>query len=604
VPVAGGPVFSTDSIAGGFTYVQNLLTFLNANFSNPGLDPFNTILPGQAGSLTGDSSVAPFSYRLNGFPPVLQILNNYNFAIARVRLRGTAGNSASNVKVFFRLWSTETADTDYQTGSTYPSVPDALGLPATPLVGTNHHTLPFFATGNFSGNTDYAAGGPNLRDIQLGSDNVWAYFGCFLNLYDSANTIDGQQIQRWLNGTHHCIVAQIAFDDAPIVNSNGITATPESSDKLAQRNLQVTHSDNPGPASAHRVPQTFDIRPSRALQTLPGTLLDYPDELMIDWGSVPEGSIATIYWPQLAAVDILSLANSLYASHLLSAADPNTIRFKVTKGVTYVPILPGGGENYAGLLTIDLPTTVVSGQEFNVVVRRIATRRSRSAGVPPVNTGFNTEAPPVLLAVHAAAVNTAVVKGGNHNWRYVVGTFQVKIPVATRATMLVPEENTLAILKWRLQQMPPTDRWYPVTERYVQHVAGRVDGLGGDSNSIPPSPLGFPPKRDHDGDGDETCIDVDGPEGKGDVCLKINVHVANGGLFSGTVDIDCKHQTLSDHRVVKNVDGSKTIAVAGLTRTPQGLYQITVTPSAAFHPVSQFVTIPASGVVTVVFKMA
>ena len=38
--------------------------------------------------------------------------------------------------------------------------------------------------------------------------------------------------------------------------------TPEGSGLLAQRNLQVTTSDNPGPASAHRVPQTFAVKPS------------------------------------------------------------------------------------------------------------------------------------------------------------------------------------------------------------------------------------------------------------------------------------------------------------------------------------------------------
>src|SRR5262249_53109517 len=158
------------------------------------------------------------------------------------------------------------ADTDFQVGSTYPSAPDANGLPGSPQVGADHHTIPFFATGNLGGNTDYDAGGVNNRTVQINTgDRVWAYFGCFLNLYDSGNVLDGQQVQHWLNGTHHCIVAQIAYDDAPIVNSNGITVNPENSDKLAQRNLQITLSDNPGPPSTHRIPQTFDIRPSQPL---------------------------------------------------------------------------------------------------------------------------------------------------------------------------------------------------------------------------------------------------------------------------------------------------------------------------------------------------
>jgi hypothetical protein len=60
--------------------------------------------------------------------------------------------------------------------------------------------------------------------------------------------------------------------------------------------------------------------------------------------------------------------------------------------------------------------------------------------------------------------------------------------------MLLPEENTLAIMKWRLQQMSTLNRWYPVLERYISYIAARVDGLGGDFGSILPSPNGVPVK--------------------------------------------------------------------------------------------------------------
>jgi hypothetical protein len=76
--------------------------------------------------------------------------------------------------------------------------------------------------------------------------------------------------------------------------------------------------------------------------------------------------------------------------------------------------------------------------------------------------------------------------------RYIVGSFQVKIPVSTREAMLPAEETTLAILKARLEALPKTDRWYPVLLRYI---AGRVDGLGGDANAVPPSLGGYRPVR-------------------------------------------------------------------------------------------------------------
>jgi hypothetical protein len=557
VPVSGGPSFGSATVPAAFTYIQNLLAHLNSNYSDPnGTDPFNAVLPSQAGASTGDSSVTPLTFDFSN-PFNFRLFSNYNFAVARVRLRGTSGSApAQNVRVFFRLWSTQTADTDYQVGSTYPSTLDGNGLPGTPQVGVDHHTIPFFATGNLAGNTDYSAGGPNIRTVTINSgDQVWAYYGCFLNLYDSSNIIDGQPVQQWLNGTHHCIVAQIAYDDAPIVNANGLTMTPESSDKLAQRNLQVTLSDNPGPPDTHRIPQTFDIRPSQSLIATPGSLLNYPDELMIDWGKVPVGSRAQIYWPQVDANQVLQLARELYGSHVLSAADPNTIECKTTDGVTYVPIPPAAGPNYAGLLTVDLRQPVTAGQVFDIIVRRVATRRSRqqvgiavaraaeiaalhvasaspAAESPSAEPSHitrldprNFEEAPVLTS-HTQELTRAASKD-LRNWRYVIGTFQVKIPVTTGEAMLFPEENTLAIMKWRLQQMPPSSRWYLVLRRYISYLSARVDGLGGNSGLIEPSPIGVPPKRS------QRCPEQ---EYTGKIC---EVSFDCFGDFTGFVLCDC-----------------------------------------------------------------
>lgn len=485
VPVAGGPTFGTDSVAGAYGYIQALLTHLNANFANPsGVDPFASILPGQAGALTGDSSVTPVAVG-SGFPP--PVGTNYNFAIARVRLRGTAGpaGAANGVKVFFRLWSTQSADTDYHPESTYLSNADGGGLPSSPLVGVANHTIPFFATGNspdFSdpNNLEYGPAGVNNRTIQIASGNsAWAYFGCFLNIYDASNIVSGSPVQALLAGTHHCIVAQIAYDGAPIVNAGGVTMSPENSDKLAQRNLQITHSDNPGAVDTHRIPQTFDVRPSRALAAGAGDLLDYPDELMINWNTTPPGSLATIYWPQVDTRQVVAMASKLYGTHRLTAPDHTTLQCKVASGVTYVPIPTGSGENFAGLLTVDLPPTVVKGQVFNIIVRRVSTRASNDK----------------RLSVRGEATAAAAQAAGRkvmRNWRYVTGTFQVRIPVSDKDTILFPEENTLAVLKWRLQAMSPSNRWYPVLKRYIGYVAARVDGLGGNAAEIEPSLQGVP----------------------------------------------------------------------------------------------------------------
>jgi hypothetical protein len=495
-PVAGGPVIGADSVAGAYSYIQSLIAYMNANYSDPTLvDPFNpasNVLPQQSGAYTGDSSVTP-STASGGAAHA-----NYNFALARVRLRGTVGlpGEAQNVKVFFRLWGTQTADTDYLTGTTYPSQLDSNGLPAWPLPAPDSHTIPFFATGNSPNfadpsNLEYGTGGVNNQTVVINSgDSRWSYFGCFLNVYDISNLVNGSPVQALLPGTHHCLVAQIAYDGAPIVNSGGVAVSPNNTDKLAQRNLQVTHSDNPGAAATHLIPQTFDLRPSPT--PAEGQSVQAPDELMIDWGNTPTGSIASIYWPQANAAEVLRLASSLYARSALSALDDHTIQCKVGPGVTYVPIPRGSGQNLAGLLSVDLPASVVTGQEFNILVRRVATRSGRTTPVPQIQIKAKVSARKPAPA--AARAPVPPIHKGEGDWRYVVGAFQIKIPVTTKEEILDPEENTLAILKWRVQATSPTSRWYPVLQRYVAYVSARVRALGGDPDAIPPSLDGAPGK--------------------------------------------------------------------------------------------------------------
>ena len=211
---------------------------------------------------------------------------------------------------------------------------------------------------------------------------------------------------------------------------------------------------------------------------------------------------------------MLGLADRLYGSHLLGAADAHTIECEVGQGATYIPIPSGQGENLAGLVTIDLPPSVRTGEEFEVVVRRIATRRLDQKQPPPreqrppireaverpeaVEKGSAIELNEEIAEVKPAAEVPSPAKGEVPrrrvaNWRYVVGTFAIRIPVENAGTMLVEEENTLAIMRWRLQRMSDGSRWYRVLQRYVSYLADRVRGLGGDPDSIEGSPSGVLP---------------------------------------------------------------------------------------------------------------
>ena len=95
------------------------------------------------------------------------------------------------------------------------------------------------------------------------------------------------------------------------------------------------------------------------------------------------GSTAQIYWPGVSADEVIALAEWMYGVHLLRAADPHTIEVTTVKGVTFVPIPVGASSVYAGLFSIDLPPTVKTGQEFNIVVRRVIKRLRPTPPPPP-----------------------------------------------------------------------------------------------------------------------------------------------------------------------------------------------------------------------------
>jgi Pro-kumamolisin, activation domain len=498
--------------AAAYSYIQALLQHLNGTYSNPvGTDPF-TLFPDQTNALSGDSSVTPT--QADPAHPTGTPFTNYNFAVAKVRLSGTPNTTTSpNVRVLFRLFASQTGDTDFQP-LTYPSTTDSEGQPLAPLLGVGDVTIPFFATGNyeantdFAANTDYAGTSINNQPVTIGaSGQAWAYYGCYLNIYPTNNTIGGKAVQALLPSTHSCIVAQLVYDDAPYPTGAGVVLGPEYSDQFAQRNLQITFSDNPGPASTHRVPQTFDTRPGPAPST--DQLGNYPDELMIDWGGTPTGSEASIYWPAVDSAEVLALASQLYSTHQLSSADAHTIRCVVPQGFTSIPIPAGTGANFAGLFTVDLPPGVTAGQTFTITIRRISTHPALQEPPPPpqieaVAAAEAAATPEALAAPEAAAAPRAARDETMRAWRYVVGSFAVRIPVTTPDVMLPAEENTLAIMKWRRSEMAPSNRWIPVLNRFIRLIERRVSGLGGDPSSVEPSPWGSygPPPEEGEDHGD------------------------------------------------------------------------------------------------------
>ena len=76
--------------------------------------------------------------------------------------------------------------------------------------------------------------------------------------------------------------------------------------------------------------------------------------------------------------------------------------------------------------------------------------------------------------------------------------------------------------------------------------------------------------------------------------LRLNLVDVNGKPLGERVDIDLRHQVLSEHKVARRIDASKRLVINGLRGNPQGLYRLEIDPPA-YLPVSQFVNMEASG---------
>jgi hypothetical protein len=217
----------------------------------------------------------------------------------------------------------------------------------------------------------------------------------------------------------------------------------------------------------------FDIRASVATGA--------PDELMISWGDIPQGSVASVYLPAVTSADIITLANSMYGAHRLSATDANTVQC-AGGDVTLIPV-PKGQGRYAGLLSVTFPSTVRRGNSYTIAVRQLTVV---SASLPP---------PPPVIQIAERQAPAVRAPPPSFSWREVLGAFQYTIAVKSAGELLYPQERLLAWLKWRIGVTPSSSRWLPVLTRYLNLTEGLVLTYGGDPSKIPPSQTGSVPGK-------------------------------------------------------------------------------------------------------------
>lgn len=493
----------------------------------------------------------------------------YNFALARVRL-SNAGADANNVRVYFRIFSSQTtaALTYRLDGGGNPTdgylrtgAPNKIPLPGTHNGGANWLSFPMFAEARTSPQTN------NNNVKQVVAATGFRIFGALIdnNLSDGYLTqtpVSGgalKSLPDLLTGEHQCLVAQIEFDGTPIPDG----ATPWTSDKLSQRNIAMSPVANPGLDASRVATHTFEMEatPHAIGDSLP------PDELLLDWSEgTPEGTVLRIHIPTWSAAEVVELADRFYARHEIEAIDEHTIEMP-GGGTRYVPI-PRSTFRQTGVLAVEFPLGIRKGQRFDVSVRQI-TNRIRGGNVPPPRVRELTllEAAEILqkepvrgLAKTSFEVlpKGAFDLGGNRTlftdlsfldgpsdggallvqfpdpeevkaamsdaarWREPIGAFQLGVPVSTKADMLHHHLRLLSVMRWRTAQLPRQNRWRKTMQYYVELLAAKVQALGGNPFAVPATPDGDIPLPGIDGGGTDSGTEpIGGGESMEDLLKKL-----------------------------------------------------------------------------------
>jgi hypothetical protein len=542
--VVAGDSFHGQTLPANATRDQ-ALTFINTLADNISSATFSALPSTEEGSALSSLSTTT----------ELMPRKVYNFALARVRL--TAG-LASNVRVFFRIFTTQTTAALTYHLSGMPPMPtdgylktagaDPIAMPGTQNGGADWLSFPMFARTRTSpqvtdgDNVHDVSAAPGFRMFRALIDNNLS--GAFL----TETPVSGGPLETLpdlIMGEHQCIIAQIEFPDAPIPNG----ATPWTSDKLSQRNLAIHPVANPGLDASRTAMHTFEIEstPYPIAEELP------PDELLLDWSArTPDGTVLRMHLPSWNARDVVELADRFYARHEIEAIDDHTIEIP-GGGTRYVPI-PMSHARQTGVLSVEFPLGIQKGQRFDVSVRQI-TNRIREVKIPPPKVQEITleEAEKIIATLpapkaagtpkqrtfdlggnkvlytdlsifdavsdHALIIehpDPAVVRAAIRDtlrWREPIGAFQLGVPVSTKGEMLLYHMRLLSVMRWRTAKLPRRSRWRKTMLYYLELLSAKVQALGGNPFAIPATPDGAIPQltgQDGVGDGDGADNTIEG----------------------------------------------------------------------------------------------
>lgn len=389
----------------------------------------------------------------------------FNFALARIRVQGQ--NGADRVRAFFRLFTYSAANLVFDDGTASPDRggyrTHTDGLRRTPLLGFAASgevtSIPFFAVPRVSSSVtmrDQAEDTPNVQDFAAGSNAEQVrYFGAYLDINQDAarlpaarvadplridggfTTAEVQPIRTLIHDAHQCMVVEVMMDG----DATQLGTTPSTSDNLAQRNITILTSDNPGSAMTRTVEHSFEaqtdaphdkrltallgdglrlLTPAQADRArrhatartrfgptaavgnvthaaatfprdqprVPGLVFDAErwtpvgrvvDELAIFWNGLPPTAKVELYLPGVRAETVMNLRKLRHAPDDVRIIDEH--RLRLTPGTpTFIPLPPTEGGRVNGTITITLPEGVKHGQGWLVDAMQIRGATKQALG--------------------------------------------------------------------------------------------------------------------------------------------------------------------------------------------------------------------------------
>jgi hypothetical protein len=243
------------------TFIQQVVANFRTGSGIAGGEAFDTLPTDQ------ESARLEYSTTVNG-------ANIHNFSLAQVRLRSASG--LSNLRVSFRLFRWGVASVEFNDQLAYQSAPSGIALLGR-TTSNELASIPFFSEPRVATSASMTTQ-PDVLNLfgfgPTGGSESRSYFGAYLDINQSTlrfpqtYTGDGPfggtlfSIRDLLEDHHQCMVVELLHAGDPTVAGS----TPGTSDNLAQRNLLIVQTANPGSEITRTVQHAFNIDLTRSLK--------------------------------------------------------------------------------------------------------------------------------------------------------------------------------------------------------------------------------------------------------------------------------------------------------------------------------------------------